>query len=214
LAAGRFITFEGGEGAGKSTQVERLAGRLRAAGVAVSVTREPGGTPGAEAIRTLLLHGGDGAWLPATESLLHYAARCEHLERAVRPALAAGTWVISDRFADSTMAYQAGGLGMARSFVARLHRLVCGDFAPDLTFILDLPVDVGLRRILCRNTAADRYERLDAGFHERVRAAFLAIGRQHPERCLVVDATPAADVVGERVRQAVAGRFGIELYAP
>jgi len=168
---GRFITLEGGEGAGKSTQIKRLTARLAARGIEAVATREPGGTPGAEAIRSLLVTGDVARWDAVTETLLHYAARREHVEKTVRPALARGAWVISDRFADSTMAYQghAGAVGAAR--VAALHKLVLGDFQPDLTLILDLPVQVGLARAKARAGIEDRYERMGLAFHEALRKA-------------------------------------------
>ncbi|MBM3526371.1 MAG: dTMP kinase, partial [Alphaproteobacteria bacterium] len=141
---GRFVTFEGGEGGGKSTQIRQLAAWLAERGVAVTTTREPGGTEGGERIRALLVAGDVGAWKPMTEALLHYAARAEHVERVIAPALAAGRWVLCDRFADSTMAYQAYGHGLGRARIARLHAAVLGRFKPDLTFVFDIPVDRGL----------------------------------------------------------------------
>jgi dTMP kinase len=193
VSRGRFITIEGGEGAGKSTQVGRLAEALRARGHAVATTREPGGSPSAEAIRTLLLHGPDGQWTPMAEALLHYAARCEHVTALIEPALAAGTWVVSDRFADSTMAYQGYGLGLGPEAIAGLDRLALGGFRPDLTLVLDLPVEVGLARARGRGEA-DRYERMDVAFHHRLREGFLAIARGDPGRCAVIpaDDTPGA----------------------
>ena len=143
---GVFITLEGGEGAGKSTQVARLVERLAAAGCDAMATREPGGAPGAEEIRKLLVSGETGRWHPLTEALLHFAARHEHLTRTVRPALARGLWVVSDRFADSTTAYQGHALGLGRAMVQRLYQTIVGDFAPDLTLILDIPPDLGLER--------------------------------------------------------------------
>ncbi|MFO0291895.1 MAG: dTMP kinase, partial [Rhodospirillales bacterium] len=140
---GRFVTFEGGEGAGKSTQLRFLAEWLEAQGLAVVTTREPGGTPGAERIRKLLVEGDADAWIPTTEALLHYAARVEHVERVVRPALAAGRWVLSDRFADSTMAYQGYGHRLGPARIAALHRAALGGFKPDLTLVLDQGVGGG-----------------------------------------------------------------------
>lgn len=194
MTPGRFISFEGGEGAGKSTQVAMLVEALRGRGLAVVATREPGGSPSAEAIRHLLLHRPDVQWEPLSEVLLHYAARFEHVAAVVRPSLAAGTWVVSDRFADSTMAYQGFGLGVDRAVIAALDRLVLGGFRPDVTVILDLPAEDCLRRASARGHA-DRYERMDIAFHRRLRVGFLAIAAGEPGRCVVIDADmPAKDV--------------------
>jgi len=209
-ARGRLITFEGGEGAGKSTQIARLAAALRGAGIDVVTTREPGGTPGAETIRRLLVEGAPGRWTPLTEALLHTAARHDHVAQTIRPALAAGRFVLCDRFADSTRVYQgiAGGAGL--DLVDRLHRLIFGDLEPDLTVILDVPVEVGLAR---RRRLRDggRYERMGTGFHERVREGFLALGRAAPGRCVVIDAAQEADAVARAVADAVGDRLGIAL---
>lgn len=205
---GRLITVEGGEGTGKSTQVRMLAEGLRALGLAVTVTREPGGSPGAEEIRALLVQGAVRRWSPQTETLLHYAARREHLDATVLPALSAGRWVVSDRFADSTMAYQGCGLGLGREFISGLHGLVVGDLAPDLTLILDLPVADGLARAAARAGGEDRYERMDLGFHERVRQGFLAVAARAPERCVIVDAAGSPEVVAETLLRHVRARLG------
>lgn len=211
VARGRFITFEGGEGAGKSTHVQRLVERLKAAGIPALATREPGGAPGAEEIRRLLVSGDVHRWDALTEALLHYAARRAHVKATIAPALAAGTWVVSDRFADSTMAYQGYGHGLGREAIAALHRLVVGDFAPDLTFILDLPVDVGLARATAAARGEDRYERMDHGFHERLRAGFLDIAGREPQRCVVIDAGDTVEAVAEAVRAAVQERLKVTL---
>lgn len=195
MARGRFITIEGVEGAGKSTQVRLLAAALAAAGTAVTVTREPGGTPSAEAIRRLLVNPTAEPWSPLTEALLHYAARRQHLDHAVMPNLESGGWVVCDRFADSTMAYQGYGQGLDKDFIATLHAAVIGTLAPDLTLILDLDAAVGLARAQQRSHARDRYERMDLDFHRRVRDGFLEIARNAPQRCAVVDASqPPAEV--------------------
>lgn len=209
--AGRFITFEGGEGAGKTTHVRLLADALRAAGRDVVETREPGGSPGAEEIRELLIHGEAGRWDAMTEALLHFAARRDHVSRVIRPALAAGQWVLSDRFADSTMAYQGYGHGLGREVIDGLYDLTVGDLRPDLTVILDLPVEEGLRRAASRKDGGSRYERMDRAFHERLRAGFLAIAEREPRRCLVVDASVAVADVEAAIRAAVAARLKLAL---
>ena len=164
MARGRFITIEGGEGAGKSTQVALLITALEQAGIAALATREPGGSPGAEAIRRLLLEGDGERWDAIGEALLLLAARRDHVAKLIEPALANGVWVVSDRFANSTLAYQGYGRGLPLADLAMLHRFALGDFAPDLTLILDLPVEIGLGRAAGRPAAADRFERLDRPF--------------------------------------------------
>lgn len=207
MRSGKFITFEGGEGAGKSTQCGLLADHLKAGGAKVVVTREPGGTEGAEAVRALLVDGAVDRWDAVSEALLHSAARRAHLTDLVWPALDAGAWVISDRFADSTMAYQGYAMGLGRPAIETLSRLVCEDFAPDLTIVLDLPPDQGLSRATARG-GADRYERMDKAFHQALRGAFLDIAAREPERCAVVDATQPVEAVAEAVRKTVAERLG------
>lgn len=206
---GKFITLEGGEGAGKSTQAERLADVLQAKGVGVVTTREPGGTPSAEAIRAMLVTGASDRWKPATEVLLHYAARNEHVERKIKPALAEGKWVICDRFADSTMAYQGYGQGNNPAMIASIHRLVLGDFKPDLTLVLDLPVEEGLRRAATRRGTENRYEGLGTELHDRIRSAFLKFVEQEPLRCLRIDASQPLDSVTQDVIAAVTKRFSL-----
>ncbi len=214
-AAGRFITLEGGEGAGKSTQIKLLAAALKAAGIDVVVTREPGGAPTAEIIRKVLVEGATDRWQPLTEALLNYAARLEHVEATVKPALADGRWVVSDRFADSTVAYQGYGHDLGAETVKRLHRLVLGDFQPDLTIILDLPVEQGLKRAADRTDKAsareDRYERMDLAFHQRLRDGYLDIARRDPERCAVVDASKDTGAVHEWIMTLVHNRLGVKL---
>src|SRR5688500_12746876 len=172
---GRFISFEGGEGAGKSTQIRLLVDALAARGLDVIATREPGGSPGAEEIRRLLVSGDPGRWDGVTEALLHFAARRDHLARTVWPALDAGRWVVTDRFADSTMAYQGYGHGLGREPIERLYEVAVGGFAPDLTLILDIPPEAGVSRAHARHDGEDRYERMDLTFHHRLREGFLAI---------------------------------------
>jgi dTMP kinase len=207
---GRLVTFEGGEGAGKSTQIERLAAALRCAGLDPLVTREPGGTHGAEQIRELLVEGPPERWLPLSEALLLLAARYDHVMRRIAPALADGRWVLCDRFMDSTRVYQGLAGAVGEAVIDRLHATVLGDLRPDLTVILDVPVATGLGR---RQEAAggQRYERMSNAFHERVRAGFLALARAQPERCVVVDATRPVDTVADDIRDLVARRFGVDL---
>lgn len=208
MARGRFITLEGGEGTGKSTQVARLVAALKADGVQAMATREPGGAEGAEQIRKLLVEGATDRWDPLTEILLHYAARREHVVKTVEPALASGTWVISDRFADSTMAYQGYAQGAGRSAVERIDRAVLGGFAPNLTIVLDMPVARGLARAKARG-GADRYERMGEAFHAHLRNAFVDIARREPARCVIVDADADLDTVARRVRGALRARLGV-----
>lgn len=205
ITRGRFITFEGGEGGGKSTQARRLAANLCARGLPVLVTREPGGAPGAEAIRQVLL-GGQGLD-PVAEAMLLFAGRREHAVQTIRPALDAGLWVVCDRFADSTLAYQVHGLGMPRATFDTLAALALEGLRPDLTLILDVPEALGMQRAMARGVAADRYERLDAAFHARVRDGFLALARAEADRCAVVDATQAVDTVTAAVSAAVSERL-------
>lgn len=204
----RFVTFEGGEGAGKSTQVRRLAERLRAGGAEVVTTREPGGSAGAEEIRALLIHGEAARWDPATETLLHFAARRDHLIKTVWPALDRGAWVLCDRFADSTRAYQGAGQGGDPVLIETLYRHVVGDFRPGRTLLLDLPVELGLARAAARNDGGERYEGMDPEFHERLRQGFLAIARREPERFRVIDASLPEDAVAEAVWSAVTAQAG------
>lgn len=208
MARGYFITLEGGEGAGKSTQARRLAAALAAAGVPVLRTREPGGAPGAERIRDLLLS--PGSWDSLTEAMLHFAARREHVVRSIRPMLEAGAWVICDRFADSTLAYQGAGQGLAYETWARLCDLTLEGLKPDLTLILDLPVEAGLARAAGRS-AADRYERLGTDFHARIRAGFHDIARREPGRCVVLDAARDADAVYAAITETLRQRLGAKL---
>lgn len=199
MTRGRFITFEGGEGSGKSTQAGRLAERLRAQGIEVLLTREPGGSAGAEAIRQLVVNGEGERWSPLTEVLLMFAARNDHLERTIRPALAAGHWVICDRFADSSRAYQGGGGGVPQPFIEQLDRAVVDQDQPDLTLIFDLPVEEGLERAFGRGLFETRFESKGLAFHERLRQTFRDIAARHPERCRLIDARGTEDEVAGRV---------------
>jgi len=209
VSGARFITLEGGEGAGKSTQARRLGASLEARGIASVLTREPGGSPGAELVRKLLVEGERERWGGETETLLVFAARADHLARTIRPALAEGKWVICDRFVDSTYAYQGEGRGVARDFIAGLEQLVLHGFKPDLTLILDLDPAAGHARISARTHAETRFEKFGPDFHQRLRQSFRAIARANPDRCLLIDAARNEDEVASSIWHAVAKRFGI-----
>jgi len=198
-----FITFEGGEGAGKSTQTRLLAEALAAAGDTVLCTREPGGAPNAEILRSLLL-ARDHDWSPVAEIYLHFAARAEHVARTIQPALARGTVVISDRFADSTMAYQGYGLGADRALIAALSCLL--PVRPDLTIVLQTSPRIAASRIGSRRQALDRYEAMDTAFHARVADGFAMIAAAEPDRCAVVSADAGVEEVHRAVLAIVADR--------
>lgn len=207
---GLFITFEGGEGAGKSTQSRRLKSALEDMGRDVVLTREPGGTPEAEKIRDLLVQRDGGNWTPMAECLLFFAARQMHVETLIKPAIANGKIVICDRFTDSTIAYQGYGHGFDIPTIREVERLTLGGFKPDLTFILDLPVSEGLQRSLKQKVIAtgkenteDRFEKLQFDFHEKLRQGFLDIASQDKARCVVVDASQSADEVYHSIWQSV-----------
>lgn len=205
---GRFITFEGGEGTGKSTQIRRLSAALEKRKIPHIVTREPGGSPGAEEIRALVLRGDPGRWNPLTEALLFYAARADHTERTIKPALDEGKWVLCDRYSDSSYAYQGGGRGLARETVRRIEAIAIDDFKPDLTLIFDMPVEIGLKRSINRaGNSETRFEEMDVAFHERMRKTFLDIARRAHERCVVIDAGKEVDEVSEAVLRTVKTRF-------
>ncbi len=197
-----FITVEGGEGAGKSTQMDVIESVLRDRGIHVLRTREPGGTPLAEEIRGLLLAPRDEAVVELTELLLVFAARAQHVASLIEPALARGDWVLCDRFVDATLAYQGAGRGMSSDAIDRLRELVLGTFAPDFTLLLDVTVGRGLERAAARG-AHDRFERESLEFHERVRSCYLALALQEPHRISVVDAGAELKVVTESVRHSV-----------
>lgn len=205
---GQFITLEGGEGSGKSTQAKRLAADLTRRGIEVVSTREPGGSPGAEAIRNLLVKGDTDRWDPVTEALLHFAARRDHLRVTVRPALDRGAWVVSDRYADSSMVYQGWGMGVDWADLDALFRIATDGLKPDLTLILDVPVETGLARAGARRGGEDRYERMGEALHHRLRDGFLAIAAAEPERCVVIDASGSVDEVAAAIRAAVEAKFG------
>ncbi|KJE34692.1 thymidylate kinase [Thalassospira sp. HJ] len=208
---GLFISFEGGEGSGKSTQIRRLEKWFRDQGKDVVVTREPGGSPGAEEIRNLLLTGDPGRWDAVTEALLMFASRRDHVERTIRPALNDGKVVLCDRFADSSVAYQGYGHGLGAEYIRNLWKLAIGDFKPDLTLIFDLPIELGLERAGARfanvSAAEDRFERMGLEFHQRLRDGFREIASDEAERCTVIDASGDVEAVSARVIAAVQSRI-------
>jgi dTMP kinase len=206
---GRFITFEGGEGSGKSTQVATLAKRLGTLGVGVLATREPGGSPGAEAIRHVLLSGAAKPLGAYAEAILFAAARDDHVSQTIRPALDRGKWVISDRFADSTRVYQGVLSNVEARLIARLEKLTVGDVRPDLTLVLDLPADVGLARAARRrgNGAGDRFEAEALDFHKKLREAYRELAAHEPDRCAVIDATAEPGTVADAIWAVVNARL-------
>lgn len=203
---GFFLTFEGADGSGKSTQARHLAAKLREQGYQVVLTREPGGSEGAEEIRKLLVEGDPGRWSAETEILLFTAARRDHLERTILPALARGDIVISDRFADSTRVYQGAARADLRSTVDSLHNLMISH-EPDLTLVIDIDAETGLRRGLARNSGEDRFEELGAGFQQKLREGYRALLTDFPARCIGIDGNADAEVVANRVRAALEGRL-------
>lgn len=208
---GPFITLEGGEGSGKSTQIKLLSDWLNAEGIEHLRTREPGGAPGAEEIRHLVLTGDVDRWTPLTEVLLYTAARSDHVERVIVPTIEAGKWVLCDRFADSSIAYQGAGRGVGVEKVRDLQRLVLGSLKPDLTLILDLPIEVGLERAMSREGGKaikeDRIERMGKALHEQSRNVFLEIAEQEPERCVVVDADQSVEELQQKLQSIIRNRF-------
>jgi dTMP kinase len=218
MTQGRLITLEGGEGTGKSTQARRLAARLAAEGINAVVTREPGGSPFAERLRAVVLDPATPPHAPLAEALLFYAARSDHLAAVIAPALEAGTWVVCDRFSDSTRVYQGLVGGLAPETIDTLERLVVGDRAPDLTILLDLDPAVGLARASQRRNAtvkaraaagpADAYEGRGLAFHERLRAGFLELARREPGRIATLDAGQPVEAIAAAVRETVARRLG------
>ncbi len=204
MARGRFISLEGGEGAGKSTQLARLAGLLRGRGIDVVETREPGGSPGAETIRRLLLEGEEERWSAGSEALLFAAARGDHVAKTIAPALAAGRWVISDRFLDSSLAYQGGAGGLGAEAIRMLHQIGSGGLLPDRTLLLELPADSAAERASRRDgEGADRIGARGAAYHAGVAAAFAALAEAEPDRFRRIDAGGSADEVSARLLAAV-----------
>ena len=206
---GRFITFEGGEGSGKSTQIKKLAERLEAAKVRTIITREPGGSPGAEVIRHLILSGMGKLLGAEAETLLFAAARDDHVRTVIQPALSQGTWVLCDRFSDSTRVYQGRVGNVAPGLLNAMERVTIGDLKPDLTIILDIPVEVGLKRAAARrgDAAPDRFESEDIKFHQNLREAYREIAAAEPARCVLIDANADANTVASSVWAALRERF-------
>lgn len=212
LHRGKWITFEGGEGCGKTTQAKLLVAFLQDRGLQVLHTREPGGAVGSERIRALLVEKNDTAWLPETELLLMNAARVEHLQRVILPALAAGTFVVCDRFVDSSVAYQGFARGLGDSFVWNMHRLCCGDALPDLTFFLDIDPEAGLKRAFARageSAAETRFEALGLDFHRAVYRGFCALAERFPQRITKISAEGNPEEVAGRLRLELSRRLGI-----
>ncbi len=205
MATGRFITFEGIDGSGKSTQSRTLAASLKANGADVVMTREPGGSPGAEEIRHLVLTGDPDRWSAETEILLFTASRRDHLEKTINPALAAGKTVISDRFADSTRVYQGATRGDLRDMVDQLHSLMIGR-EPDLTFIIDMDPTVALKRGLARNSGEDRFEDFGLSFQQTLRAGFLKLAKQNPDRCILIDGNRDSETIAADIATQFASR--------
>jgi len=216
-APGRFVTFEGGEGVGKSTQIRTLAKSLQKAGLAVVTTREPGGTPSGDLVRQVLLSGRATPFGSDAEAMLFAAARAEHVARVIAPALARGDWVLCDRFIDSTRVYQGGG-GVSGGLIDALETVALDGVVPDLTIILDLPAEQGLARAATRRhgegALVDRFEGEDVAIHEARRQAFLAIAAAEPDRCVVIDAAGNPAAVAGRIARAVEARLGVPLGAP
>lgn len=208
MQRGKFITFEGGEGSGKSTQAKRLAAALQAHGQAVILTREPGGTPGAEDIRKLLVEGTPERWTPLSETLLFLAARVDHVARLIRPELEQGHWVVCDRFVDSTLAYQGAGRGLDLESLRDLQVIALEGFMPDLTFILDLPPEMGLQRAHMRGPGhGTRFERFGQAFHDRLAVAFRQTAERESERCVLINGEAPPDAVAAEVWRIVGERL-------
>lgn len=208
-ARGRFITLEGGEGAGKSTLAKTLADRLQARGQSVLVTREPGGTANAEAIRTLLVDGAEDRWSPMAETLLLYAARDDHVTRLIEPALTRGDWVICDRFSDSTRAYQGAAGGVAPDQIDQIHDAALHGYQPDLTLVVDLDPAVGLARAEARGEGPTRFERQPSQFHAALRQAFLDIAAREPDRCAVIDGSQSPEAVAMSAMAVIEARLAV-----
>ena len=207
MSTGKFITFEGGEGAGKTTQAKLLGDALEKAGIETLLTREPGGTFGAEAIRDLVLEGTTDRWSGMTELLLMYAARLDHVEKLIKPALERGVWVISDRFADSSLAYQGYARGLGAQHVKAVHEAVMGGFEPDLTILFDMDPVLAQKRVETRGENLTRFDAEGLGFHKTLREAFLEIAKENPVRVQTVDADGALGTVQNRILFALTKQF-------
>lgn len=212
---GYFIAFEGGEGSGKTTQIKILSKSLRSLGVDVLVTREPGGSPGGEDVRNLLKNGDQARWDGVSEAMLLYAGRHDHVEKTIKPALKNGTWVLCDRFSDSSFAYQGFGRSLGLDHMERLHALALGDFFPDLTFIFDIDPKDSYARVLRRRGkrghTGDRFDDMDMHFHEQVYAGYKAIAEKYAHRCCVVPANIPIDKVQEKILQGIREKFDLSL---
>ncbi len=208
---GKFISFEGGEGSGKSTQLKLLASAFEKSALPFISTREPGGSKGAEKIRSLLVSGDTDSWDSLTETLLFNAARADHLNKLVLPALKENKTVICDRFLDSTIVYQGIGKGLNEAYIKSLHHIIFGNFMPDLTIILDISPEKGLMRAGGRGDNENRFEKLDIEFHRKIRDGFLNIAKRESERCVVLDATQNLDILHKQIIETIAIRCGIKL---
>ncbi|MCC7035782.1 MAG: dTMP kinase [Alphaproteobacteria bacterium] len=219
MAKGVFITLEGGEGTGKSTQVKMLGAALAAAGLDAVMTREPGGTDQAERIRNLMIQRDAGNFDPLTEAMLMMSARREHLVNKIWPSMEQGKWVVSDRFVDSTRAFQGYGMGLDQGLIDRIYQMIAGDFQPDLTFVFDIDAEKGLSRSLKQlavtadknESTEDRYERMGVPFHNRLRQGFLEIAKRFPDRCVIIDAAQDIATIHGQILKAIEARFGISL---
>ncbi|PPR77629.1 MAG: Thymidylate kinase [Alphaproteobacteria bacterium MarineAlpha3_Bin5] len=219
MRSGYFITFEGGEGVGKSTQISQLDSVLRSKGIKTFLTREPGGSIGAEKIRELIVTGRVDRWTPLSELLMLYAARVDHITKSIKPALEQGKWVLCDRFFDSTFVYQGYGHNLSQNIISELHELAVGDFKPDLTLVLDINIEEGFRRTSARNSKKtskdlakeDRYERMDHPFHNRIRKGFLEIAEKNSNRAVVVDASGNKKTVFNSIVRVLETRLGYKI---
>ncbi|MDF3023660.1 MAG: thymidylate kinase [Alphaproteobacteria bacterium] len=219
MVKGVFITLEGGEGTGKSTQVKMLGAALSAAGVDAVLTREPGGTDQAERIRNLMIQRDAGNFDPLTEAMLMMSARREHLVNKIWPSMEQGKWVVSDRFVDSTRAFQGYGMGLDQALIDRIYAMIAGDFQPDLTFVFDIDAEKGLSRSLKQlavtadknESTEDRYERMGVPFHNRLRQGFLEIAKRFRDRCVIIDASQDIATIHGQILKTIETRFGISL---
>ena len=208
---GKFISFEGGEGSGKSTQLSLLFNIIKLNNLSCIKTREPGGSPGGESIRNLLLNGLADKWDPVAETLLFYAARLDHVAKTIKPGLADGAIVLCDRFADSTLVYQGIGKGLTEDYIRNIHQLTLGNFKPNLTLIFDIDPVIGLKRALSRSNEETRFESMNLEFHQAVRTGFASIARQEPQRCAIIDASGSIEEVQKQVLATINERIGLNL---